>query len=118
MDQLLGLVSIFIGIHLLTKKDATVKEQFGGGKPDFVLFHQPWCGWCVKFMPIWNEFDNSKINKVTVNCKDQEDVCKQNGIESYPTVRYYPNGMNDSDNYEKYEGERTIEALNNFINNK
>lgn len=118
MDQLFGLISIFIGIHLLTKKSNSVKEQFGGNKAEFVLFHQPWCGWCIKFMPIWHKFDNSKIKKLTINCTDKEEFCKKHNIEGYPTVRYYPNGMNDHTNYEKYEEERTIEALNNYINSK
>lgn len=60
-------------------------------KPVLVLFYADWCGYCVRFMPIYQEisekyaetFDFSKVN---VEDKKYEKVVREIGITGFPTV--------------------------------
>ena len=83
---------------------------------EFVMFHMPWCSHCKKVMPVWNKLNIKDISIRTVNCDEHPDVSEAHNIASFPTFRYYPNGMEDTDNYVPYEGDRTLEDFMKFLN--
>ena len=121
MKQLLGIIAILLGVHLLTEESSkeqfggSKKSQSGGSKPEFVAFHMPWCGYCVKLMPTWKKLKHPNVEIKDKNCEENGELCKQHGIESYPTIKYFPNGMKDKSNYISYTGERSLNAFKKFL---
>ena len=60
-------------------------------KPMIVLFYADWCGFCVRFMPIYEELyknhkDQFNFVKVNVEDKKYEDAVKKYEIAAFPTV--------------------------------
>lgn len=58
-------------------------------EPTMVKFFAPWCGHCQKLAPIWEALaSNLKgvVNVAEVNCDVHGPVCRNAGIEGYPTV--------------------------------
>jgi len=69
--------------------------------------------------PDWDElgeeFENSKktlIGDVDCTAKGNEQLCQDQGVKGYPTIKYYvPGGPREG---ETYEGERDLKALKKF----
>lgn len=58
-------------------------------EPTFVKFYAPWCGHCQKLAPTWNELAKELkgvVNVAEINCDAHGSVCRNAGIEGYPTV--------------------------------
>ena len=79
-------------------------------KLKLVLYYAEWCGYCNKFMPIWDELVKHKHEKmqniVSQKYKDTDNETRDANIKSYPTIMLYI-----GDNSYKYSGERTIDKL-------
>lgn len=67
-------------------------------QPDSVVvvdFWAPWCGPCRNFTPIFEEA-SEKVGDaaefVKVNVDDHQEIARQYGIQSIPTVLYFKNG--------------------------
>jgi thioredoxin domain-containing protein 5 len=70
------------------------------------------CGHCQKLAPHWTSLAShmkSKLNIAEVNCDDQPSVCKAEGIQGYPMLFYYANGVKT-----EYNGGRKLEAMRTF----
>jgi thiol-disulfide isomerase/thioredoxin len=102
--------------------DDTNPSQSGGNmtnkdKNYLVLFYVDWCPHCKKFMPIWNEFENSYKNNnmlqfKKIDCvKHGDDCSKKFGVSLYPTIKLFSNDGKTID----YIGKRDIDSLNEFI---
>ena len=62
-----------------------------GNKPVLALFYADWCGYCVRFMPIFKAVsekykDDMVFTKVNVEDKNYEKVVNEIGITGFPTV--------------------------------
>jgi len=69
----------------------------GYDNPIFVMFYAPWCTFSKKALPHFQKLMQNyqgKINIALVNCEDEKDVAIKHKVQQYPTIRYYPNGMN------------------------
>ncbi|KAK4883034.1 hypothetical protein RN001_006353 [Aquatica leii] len=86
----------------------------------FVNFYSAQCHHCHELAPVWRRLSSELegvIRIAAVNCEEDWALCRQLGIMSYPTLLYY---QKDSTMYEgeKYHGERSVDALQNYVLNR
>merc|ERR1712038_1914902 len=87
------------------------------GKAVFIKFFAPWCGHCKAMASDYEKLADayaSSEDKVIaeVDCTDDasEPLCKENGVQGFPTLKYgNPNAL------ESYEGGRDYASLDNFV---
>jgi thiol-disulfide isomerase/thioredoxin len=85
----------------------------------FVLFYAPWCGYCKKLRNIWKELGRvaNFTNIYAFNCEKYKSHLNKmryedpNLIKTFPSLVLYKNKKP----YKKYEGERTLKELLNFV---
>ena len=71
---------------------------------DLVLaeFFAPWCGHCKALAPKYEEaateLKAKNIPLVKVDCTEEEEVCKNYGVEGYPTIKVF-RGLDSSKPY-------------------
>ncbi|XP_064647185.1 dnaJ homolog subfamily C member 10-like [Lineus longissimus] len=73
----------------------------------FVNFYSPHCSHCHDLAPSWREVARELEGVVrigAVNCGDDWQLCRQQGINGYPSLLMYPSA-------EKYHGQRNTENL-------
>ncbi|XP_071957200.1 thioredoxin domain-containing protein 5-like [Antedon mediterranea] len=88
-------------------------------KPHFIMFFAPWCGHCKRLAPTWdelaekyNEDENSKVSIAKVDCTVETQLCADNGVKGYPTLKFFsPN----ADEALLFKGKRDIDNLESFI---
>jgi len=94
-----------------SKQESTTKSN--GDK--LVLYYTDWCGISRQFRPIWDQFcqqNNTGVVTVAINCENNVDQCKVQGIRGYPTVILHKsNGQNV-----EFVQQRTVQNLQNFVN--
>ncbi|KRY65957.1 Mitochondrial import inner membrane translocase subunit TIM44, partial [Trichinella pseudospiralis] len=76
-------------------------------------FYAPWCGYCKRLMPTWEQvaltLSNEPITVGKLDCTKHTSVTSELKINGYPTIRMYRYG----EKYE-YHGERSKEAIVDF----
>jgi len=90
----------------------TFSEKTNSGQW-LVEFFAPWCGHCKKLAPIWEELatkSKEKFNVAKVDCTVEKDVCSQNGVRGYPTVKLFVDGKAID-----FKGERTVDSFTKFV---
>lgn len=93
--------------------EKTFHELVASGKNGMIKFYQPWCGHCTKMKPDWDRLAEESHNSVfiaDVNCSDEDNLCNENDISGYPTIKVYKNGEE-----EKYTGPRTFDHLAAYV---
>lgn len=130
-------------VEMLT--DRTFKQQIGGEKAVLVAFTASWCGRmtflcissffrllragrlihfidCKSLAPIWETLAKDFkaepsviIAKVDATADNAKATAEDQGVESYPTIKYFPKG---STNPENYEGGRSEDEFISFLNTK
>ncbi|EEH49549.1 protein disulfide-isomerase domain [Paracoccidioides brasiliensis Pb18] len=105
-------------VQMLT--DATFSKTVGGDKHVIVAFTAPWCGHCKNLAPIWEKLaDDFKreskviVAKVDAEAENSRRTAEAQGVNSYPTIKFFPAG--DTSPY-NYEGGRSEEDLVAYVN--
>jgi thiol-disulfide isomerase/thioredoxin len=102
--------------YLNLKKLADMKMQKGGQNPEHTisLYKAQWCGFCTQFEPVWNKLQQNNTNKKVkfetyeYTNDNHKSAFEQKQIQGFPTLLV---------NNKAYQGERTYEELQNYINN-
>lgn len=73
------------------KIGTTYEKAMKGGKPILAVFYANWCGFCMKFMPKYEELSKAYKNKynfvmLDVDDKKNAELVKEYAITFYPSV--------------------------------
>jgi len=79
-----------------------------------VDFYAPWCGPCMQLAPTFRQLakrleGEAKLGQV--DCQAHQYFCSMEGVNSYPTLRLYPEGSKGKSNFIRHQGWRDIESL-------
>ncbi|PLB50493.1 protein disulfide isomerase [Aspergillus steynii IBT 23096] len=84
---------------------------------DLVLaeFFAPWCGHCKALAPKYEEaasqLKDKNIPLVKIDCTEEEELCRDQGVEGYPTLKIF-RGVDSS---KPYQGARQTESLVSYM---
>jgi len=91
-------------------------------KAQFTVYYTSWCGWSKKALSMLNQPEmvnyfknNVKCELVLIDCESEngKNICKVNKIQGFPTMK-----LIIGDNIIDYNGERTPDAIKEFIDSK
>ncbi|KAL1957325.1 hypothetical protein VTO42DRAFT_6114 [Malbranchea cinnamomea] len=92
--------------------------------PWFIKFYAPWCAHCQALGPAWQQMAKEmkgKINIGEVNCETERRLCKDAGVNSYPTMyvfrgaeRVEYNGLRGLGDLIHY-AQKAADAINNGV---
>jgi len=89
--------------------------------PVVVMFHANWCGHCKELMPEWMKFEKAYhgkkgINVVKIESDEDKSLVKLHGVNGYPTIKYCPRGVYNTDGTVDFNGSRNLPGLADFYN--
>ena len=110
------------GVHAIEIRDqAHFKEFLENNEMTFLNFYAPWCMWCQRLHPTWEKLaevvagDQMPVGIASVDCVKHIDICRQQNIQAFPTLRWYEAGEYQAP---PYKSDRTVDALHNFAKRK
>ena len=88
-------------------------------KPVMAFYSQNWCGYCKKFKPTWDQFQNQDNGVIIleIDCEKYPELAKKHKVTGFPTIKYHPGGLNDTAAVE-YNGDRSLQSLIDFANSQ
>jgi len=78
-----------------------------------VEFYAPWCGHCKQLAPEWESAATQLKGKAVVakiDCTIEQDICKNEGVSGYPTIKFFKNGAPLA-----YNGDRTASGITSWV---
>ncbi|XP_011310847.1 dnaJ homolog subfamily C member 10-like [Fopius arisanus] len=85
-----------------------------------VDYFAPWCGPCQQLAPEWTSVAKvlhllPYVKVASVDCEENGNLCRSQGIRSYPTIRLYPMGSEGLNQIAMYSGNRDAISLMRWI---
>jgi thiol-disulfide isomerase/thioredoxin len=117
------------GPKVLTITEESFQNIIASHRVAILNFYAPWCPYCVALAPIYEAAaalvhkrlqNTNQIVFANVNCVDKDNfqLCRQQHIQVFPTVRIFRDGSNNMNArmhmHEEYRGPRTVEAISDF----
>ena len=95
------------------------KESLNG-KNAFIKFYAPWCGHCKKLAPVWDKLmDEYEVNDQLVikkvDCTVERQLCSEQQIQGYPTLKYWSETTEDKEQGDRYTSARDYRAIKKHI---
>ncbi|XP_054721124.1 dnaJ homolog subfamily C member 10-like [Uloborus diversus] len=84
-------------------------------------FYAPWCGPCQQLAPEWRKLakrlsKRTSIHVADIDCQAHRTFCVSVGVNSYPTIRFYPVGRGSENKFFLYNGwNRDADSLQGWI---
>jgi len=106
------------GIHAEAIDEATFDSYIKSHRMVFVNFYAPWCYWCQRLEPVWEAFaervarDETPASIVKVDCVANRDLCMNQHIQAFPSLRIFLDGVVQPPDY---RSDRTVDAFNEFL---
>lgn len=99
-----------------------VDKYNGSDKLIIIDFFMPACGWCIKFMPSWNQIYDEfkaeygdKIEFLKVNGTDDSHTANRYRVRSFPTFGYLEPGTNGKEWHEWTPMNRDYATMKKWI---
>ena len=89
----------------------------GGGNGELVLFWGSWCGHSTAMMPEWEKVEQMGIKTQKFESADAE-AMTANGVQGFPTIKYFPKGYQPGAQAIDYHGPRVAEAMVAFASSQ
>ena len=107
-----------IGVYNLNDLSFQKFLDSQGSSATLVFYHVSWCGHCKELRPIWDDLaidflmeESEDIKFAEVNCMEALEVCTEEGVEGFPQIYMYKDGVME----DIFQGDRTVEELTNFV---
>ena len=104
------LLFVVLGFASAVELTSDTWDDVTAGKTTFVKFYAPWCGHCKKLAPEWAKLKHDEVVVAEVDCTQNKKLCADVGVRGYPTLKH-----GDPSDLQDYKGERTYDALNQFL---
>ena len=94
-------------------------QEMHQDKTRIINFNTSWCGYSVRFQPIWDQFSsqvadsNVKVLDVKCDLDENTELCKKYDVPGYPSILK----VTASGKVVNYDGPRTVDGLLNFVKN-
>jgi len=109
------------GVHAIELTESNWEAFIEEHEMAFVDLFAPWCVWCQRLAPTWEKFAQ-EVKKIgmpvgvgMVDCMSQANLCRQQKVMAFPTIRWYHAGTAVSP---EYKMDRTVQALVGFAKRK
>ncbi|CEP64290.1 protein disulfide isomerase PDI1 LALA0_S11e00782g [Lachancea lanzarotensis] len=80
-------------------------------------FYAPWCGHCKTLAPHYVEaaavLESKGIALAQVDCTEETELCMEQGIKGYPTLKVFKNHQIESPS--EYQGGRTAQSIISYM---
>ncbi|KAM4020107.1 LOW QUALITY PROTEIN: sulfhydryl oxidase 2 [Anomaloglossus baeobatrachus] len=112
------------GIAILERRSIT-GALYNASSAWLLEYYSSWCGHCINYAPTWRDLgadvqDWSPAIRIGVlNCADEENtaICKDYGVQFYPTFRFFSPFTKDFTQGENYkaEADREVQTVRHVI---
>mmetsp|Transcript_16005 Transcript_16005/g.37074 ORF Transcript_16005/g.37074 Transcript_16005/m.37074 type:complete len:483 (-) Transcript_16005:185-1633(-) len=109
------------GEHAMELTKENHREWLDTNELAFVDFFAPWCVWCQRLAPTWEKFAREinslkmPVGVAKVDCMAEVDLCREEKVMAFPTLRWYEEGKPISPDYKM---DRTVAGMVGYAKRK